>query len=122
MTPVRRAAYILLGSMLLVSGYFFSHDAIGTDRVSVALVPGLGGMLAGTGFLIVGMIKGVRFSRTVYIVLGGTMLLSGYYLVYGGIDIVKGGVEMRDVLFSPGIALMGAGMFLIIKTWIVGRW
>ena len=54
-------------------------------------------------------------------VIGGALILSGYYLVYGGIDIVSDGVEMRDVLFSPGMVLMGAGMFIIAKTWMGRR-
>lgn len=53
------------------------------------------------------------------IVLGVFFFVVGYYLIYGDALIGNSssiGVDYRDFTLSPGIVLMGIGMFLIINT------
>lgn len=55
------------------------------------------------------------------IIIGAICVTLGYYLIYG--DAVIGhassiGVDYRDFTLSPGIVLIGVGLYLIINTFI----
>lgn len=55
--------------------------------------------------------------RVVIIVVGLGLLISGWYLLYGdAAHEVVGGIERRERWFSLGIALMGAGLFMIVMS------
>jgi hypothetical protein len=51
-------------------------------------------------------------------ILGASMFALGFFLVYGTVDWVSAqdpNIMVRDVLISPGFALMGAGLYIIIR-------
>lgn len=51
-------------------------------------------------------------------VLGTALFACGLFLVYGTIDWVYWNDEnimLRDVLISPGFAMMGAGLYIILR-------
>ena len=118
MNPVLRGALVAGGATLLLTSFFLrnSTQPLGEGILAVLTNPAVAGMAAGVAMLIYGALYGVSLSKRTNYILGGIFLVSGYALVYGGIDTISSGVELRDVVFSPGIALMGAGLYLIVKT------
>lgn len=126
MTPLRRFMVVAAGVFFLIFGYF-SIAATGNDTsgrtfmTSAVFSSGFLVLIAGLIVTINGVLGGIRYATATYYIIGGALLFSGYYVVYGGIDIIHNGIEMRDALFSPGIALMGTGMFVIARTFLAGR-
>ena len=56
--------------------------------------------------------------------LGATMIATGFFLVYGTVGWVSAeddNIMLRDVLISPGFALMGAGLYIILRFIIFRR-
>lgn len=55
---------------------------------------------------------------TLYLVLGTALFLAGLWLVYGDVaqrPLGESGLTLREFTFSPGLALMGGGLFLVIR-------
>lgn len=50
--------------------------------------------------------------------IGTALFAAGLALIYGGFvtePLGESGLQVRDVTFSPGVALMGAGLFLAVS-------
>ena len=63
----------------------------------------------------------MRSRKKFHIVLGAILIAAGYYLIYGDALIGSAnsiGIDYRDFTLSPGIVLMGVGMYLIITAFI----
>jgi hypothetical protein len=55
--------------------------------------------------------------RIVFIIVGLALLGSGWYVLYGDAahEIING-LERRDRWFSVGIALIGAGLYMVVMS------
>lgn len=117
-----RIFLIIAGAIILFVSYLYTKDIQSGGIIAVMTNPGTYGLFLGVILCIIGLLKGRVFSKKAYYVLGTVLIFCGWYLIYGGIsNTYSHGIQMRDMLFSPGITLMGVGMFIIAKTWLGKR-
>lgn len=123
---LKRLAIIVPGAIMLAGGLFLlftnpdtAETPLRTISSKIFSLPFLL-VIAGLFASLYGLLHGVRFAKPVYLVFGAGLFITGITLVYGTSGIESTGVDMRDILFSPGIALMGAGIYMIIMT-ILGK-
>ncbi len=117
-----RILLIATGAIILLASYFYIKDIQGGGLSAVITHPATYGLFLGAILCIFALLKGHVFSNKTYYILGVALIFCGYYLIYGGFhNTYNDGAQMRDVLFSPGITMMGAGLFIIAKTWLGKR-
>ena len=61
--------------------------------------------------------------RILTLIPGCVLFATGLYMIFGrhAYEIMENtGLQYRDVLFSPGLVLMGGGLFMLIVTLV--RW
>lgn len=121
MQRLHRIILIVVGTIILLASYLYTKDVQGGGLAAVIANPGTYGLFLGAMLCIIGLLKGRVFTKKTYYILGAVLIFCGWYLIYGGHYTNSYGVQMRDMLFSPGITLMGAGLFIIAKTWLGKR-
>jgi hypothetical protein len=122
----KKLATITIGIAMLAGGSYllFNNPVTGQTPLQTmsSRIFSLPFLLVITGLLasLYGLLGGVRFSKPVYLLIGASMLITGASFVYGDTGMLQNGAQMRDALFSPGIVLMGAGIYTIIMT-VLGK-
>jgi hypothetical protein len=123
---LKRLSIIAVGVIILVAGlYMLFHDPVSgetpvrTVSSKIFSFPFLL-VIAGLFASLYGLLHGVRLPKPVYLAFGTGLFTGGFSLVYGTRGIENTAVDMRDILFSPGIALMGAGLYMLIMT-VLGK-
>ncbi|MGD8514028.1 MAG: hypothetical protein PVF52_00335 [Granulosicoccaceae bacterium] len=118
----KKLATITIGIAMLAGGLYFLFNDPGTGQTPLQTMssrifslPFLL-VIAGLFASLYGLLGGVRFSKPVYLLIGASMFIAGASFVYGDTGMLQNGAQMRDVLFSPGIVLMGASLYIIIMT------
>jgi hypothetical protein len=123
---LKKLATITIGIAMLAGGSYllFNNPVTGQTPLQTmsSRIFSLPFLLVITGLLasLYGLLGGVRFSKPVYLLIGASMLITGASFVYGDTGMLQNGAQMRDALFSPGIVLMGAGIYTIIMT-VLGK-
>ena len=118
----KRVLILVIGAALLAGGLYLLFHSPATGETTLQVIANkifsLPFVMIITGLFasLYGLLHGLRFSKPVYLVLGVTLFSTGLYFLYGTYGIVSKGVVMHDIFFSPGIALMGAGLYIIVMT------